>query len=127
MPNKAKFVSVISGCIRQEDLVGRLGGEEFAVVLVDTTASDAERIANRIRNATKQIVFPSPEGAFSISCSIGVSEPHSQDRDLSACLVRADEALYQAKEGGRDKVVVKCLAQPEIGENTTATIHRLTA
>ena len=102
----AKLVSVITKCVRQEDLVGRLGGEEFAVVLVDANASQAEIVGNRIRNTIKQFEFPGGSGPFSIACSIGVSEPTPYDEDIQDSLQRADEALYEAKKTGRDKVVV---------------------
>lgn len=103
----AKFVSVITDCVRQEDLVGRLGGEEFAVVLVEANAEQAENVANRIRNTIKQFSFPGASGPFSIACSIGVSEPTAKDHDILCSLSRADEALYIAKQTGRDRVIVK--------------------
>lgn len=102
----AKLVSVVTKCVRQEDLVGRLGGEEFAVVLIDANAEQANVVANRIRNTIKQFEFPGSTGPFSITCSIGVSEPTPYDEDIQCSLQRADEALYEAKKTGRDKVVV---------------------
>lgn len=101
----AKLVSVITNCVRQEDLVGRLGGEEFAIVLVEANASNANCVANRIRNAVKQVSFPSPNGPFSITCSIGISEPAACDEDITWSLQRSDEALYEAKETGRDRAI----------------------
>ena len=103
----AKFVSEISNCVRTEDLVGRLGGEEFAVVLVETDASKAEAVANRIRNTIKQFSFPSATKPFSITCSIGISAPVLEDKGIACSLNRADEALYVAKQTGRDRAVAK--------------------
>ncbi len=104
----AKLVSVITKSLRVEDLVGRLGGEEFAVVLVETDGANAEAVANRIRNEIKQVEFPGSTGPFSITISIGVSEPVPYDQDIACALNRADEALYIAKQTGRDRVVSKC-------------------
>lgn len=103
----AKFVSVITKCVRQEDLVGRLGGEEFAVVLIETNVSDAEIVAKRIGNTIKQFEFPGVTGPFSITCSIGISEPTIEDESIASSISRADEALYIAKQTGRDRTVIK--------------------
>lgn len=103
----AKLVSVVTKCLRVEDLVGRLGGEEFAVVLVETDGAQAEAVANRIRNEIKQVEFPGSTGPFSITISIGLSEPVPYDKNISSALNRADEALYMAKQTGRDRVIVK--------------------
>lgn len=99
-----KLVSVATDVLREEDLIGRLGGEEFAIVLVDADIQSAMSVANRIRLAIKQVDFPGELGLFNVSLSIGVSEPRSQDRHIEDALARADAALYQAKHNGRDRV-----------------------
>ena len=109
----AKLVSVITRCLRVEDLIGRLGGEEFAVVLVETNGAQAELVANRIRNEIKRVEFPGSTGPFSITISIGLSEPSLDDENISCSLNRADEALYVAKQSGRDRVVAKLYAEPD--------------
>lgn len=102
----AKLVSVSASVLRQEDLIGRLGGEEFAIVLVDADAAAASRVADRIRLAIKQIKFPSEAGPFNVSVSIGVSEPFYNEASINDALERSDAALYRAKRAGRDQVVV---------------------
>ena len=117
----AKFVSVITKCLRVEDLIGRLGGEEFAVVLVETEGAHAESVANRIRNEIKQVEFPGSTGPFSITVSIGLSEPVPYDQNIACALNRADEALYVAKQTGRDRVVTK------LGSDSSADIPMIPA
>jgi diguanylate cyclase (GGDEF)-like protein len=100
----AKMVSVAASVLRQEDLIGRLGGEEFAIVLVDADANAAMRAGERIRQAIKQVKFPSEAGPFNVSVSIGVSEPFYNEASIKDALERSDAALYKAKRNGRDQV-----------------------
>jgi two-component system cell cycle response regulator len=87
---------------RQSDIIGRLGGEEFALLTPETTAADAERIASRIREECGRVVIATPQGEVRCSCSIGVSALTQQDDDVEAVLRRADAALYEAKRSGRN-------------------------
>lgn len=107
-----KLVAVATETLREEDLVGRLGGEEFAIVLIDTDVQSAMNVANRIRLAIKQVDFLGESGPFNVSLSIGVSAPLSQDNHFKDALARADAALYQAKRNGRDRVEVAIENQP---------------
>ena len=100
----SKMVSIAASVLRQEDLIGRLGGEEFAIVLVDAKSDTAIRVAERIRHAIKQVKFPSETGPFNVTVSIGVSEPLLNENSISDALERADAALYKAKANGRDRV-----------------------
>jgi len=102
----AKMVSVAASVLRQEDLIGRLGGEEFAIVLVDSDAEAAAKVADRIRQAIKQVKFPGESGPFNVTVSIGVSEPFFAEPSINEVLERADAALYEAKRTGRDRVIV---------------------
>ncbi|MEM7637616.1 MAG: sensor domain-containing diguanylate cyclase [Pseudomonadota bacterium] len=102
----SKMVSVAASVLRQEDLIGRLGGEEFAIVLVDSDATAAVRVADRIRQAIKQVKFPSETGPFNVSVSIGVSEPFYNEASINDALERSDAALYRAKRNGRDRVEI---------------------
>ena len=102
----SKMVSVAASVLRQEDLIGRLGGEEFAIVLVDADVEAAKRAGERIRQAIKQVKFPSEAGPFNVSVSIGVSEPFYNEASITDALERADAALYHAKRNGRDRVEV---------------------
>lgn len=99
-----KLVAACSNVLRQEDLVGRLGGEEFGIVLVDTDAAGAVAVAERIRHALKQFTLPGDTGPFSVTVSIGVSKLEHSDGCITEALDRADNALYAAKHNGRDRV-----------------------
>lgn len=99
------LIKTVSGSIREEDLVGRLGGEEFAIVLLETGQEQAETIANRIREDVKALKFDSEEGRFNITISVGISETMDTDTDIVPALERSDKALYEAKRSGRDRVV----------------------
>ena len=100
------MVSVAASVLRQEDLIGRLGGEEFAIVLVDSGADAAAKVADRIRQAIKQVKFPGESGPFNVTVSIGVSEPFFTEPSINEVLERADGALYEAKRSGRDRVII---------------------
>lgn len=101
--------SVASCCrnvVRSVDAVGRLGGEEFTLVLVQTGKETGVEIAERIRAAVTY-VFVVP--GMRVSTSIGVAELGCGDDDFEALLARADAALYEAKDRGRNRV---CVAPP---------------
>ncbi|MCR9270600.1 MAG: sensor domain-containing diguanylate cyclase [Hyphomonadaceae bacterium] len=122
----AKLVSVATNVLRQEDLIGRLGGEEFAIVLVDSDAQAAAKVADRIRQTIKQVKFPSETGPFNVSVSIGVSEPFYNESSINDALERADAALYNAKRNGRDRVELAtenvALMDPPAGSQVAQTL-----
>jgi diguanylate cyclase (GGDEF)-like protein len=91
---------------RETDTVGRLGGEEFAVLLPETSARTATDIAERIRNAMQSLVLPTEAGPMRTTLSIGVAEILESDDSIDTILHRADEALYKAKNNGRNLVVM---------------------
>ena len=98
-------VAVIKKNIRGEDLLFRLGGEEFAVMLPETTKLAAFDTAKRIRIAISEIVIQTPIAPLCFTLSIGIAENTPVDDDIDVILKRADEALYQAKSSGRNKVI----------------------
>ena len=90
--------------VRDGDVVGRLGGEEFAVVLADKDQQSAMIVAERIRNAVAELKFTSAfEQEFQLTISIGVSVLDNRELDIEAMLAEADHALYQAKGQGRNQ------------------------
>ncbi|MFP4182078.1 MAG: PAS domain S-box protein [Thiohalospira sp.] len=86
--------------VRETDLVGRWGGEEFLLVLPETDVDAAARLAERVRNTVGEEVY---EGVGRISVSLGVAELAPAET-IEALVKRADDALYRAKERGRDRV-----------------------
>ena len=96
--------SRLKKCIRNSDSVGRFGGEEFLAVIPNCSGEELVRLAERIRQSIKkpmsykQILIP-------ISISVGVSVHFQQGTEVMESLRRADQALYVAKEMGRDRVV----------------------
>lgn len=101
-----RLVECITRTIRDEDLLGRIGGEEFAILLPETDLPRATILANRIRDSVSGLSFAGKEGAFGITISIGISEPGFADLDILPALERADAALYRAKQNGRNRVEV---------------------
>jgi len=97
--------------LRARDLLGRFGGEEFAVLLPRTTGAEAGRVAERLRGhiAGAPIAVGDARDEtilVSITVSVGVAELASSDQDLDELLAAADAALYQAKNAGRNRISV---------------------
>jgi two-component system chemotaxis family response regulator WspR len=100
------FGAVLQYVSRRSDLPGRLGGEEFAVLLPETDAVGAEELARRTTEACRTTPVDTPAGSISYSSSIGIAAARPQDERLDDVLRRADMALYDAKRQGRDRWVV---------------------
>ena len=90
---------------RATDIVGRYGGEEFALFLPETDATMATAVVERIRRALAATEIPGPSGGFHMTVSAGIAEC-TVTEGLEALLARADEALYAAKHAGRDRISV---------------------
>jgi diguanylate cyclase (GGDEF)-like protein len=88
---------------RETDIAGRLGGEEFAILLPETAAEDARIFAERLRGLILQKTAPLIPGAGPTSVSIGLSESGTA-QSVSEFFKQADTALYEAKRGGRNQV-----------------------
>jgi diguanylate cyclase (GGDEF)-like protein len=104
----SQSAAVIEGSLRESDVVARYGGEEFAVLLPETAAPDAAWVAEKLRLAFERHDFALPGGGASLrmTISVGVAGvPESGVRDDQALVARADEALYEAKRGGRNRCV----------------------
>ncbi len=101
----------LEGAVRGDDMIARFGGEEFAVVAPSTTLEAAAELAERLRERVARLTFPSETAIPSVTVSIGVTAWHGfgEPPEPAALIAEADRALYDAKEGGRDRVVV---AQP---------------
>lgn len=104
------FVDAVASCLRPTDILARYGGEEFCVLLPDTGAPVAVAVAERIRRALRERALPWRDTLISVTVSIGVAEWTTDVGSDLACLVAmADEALYRAKQSGRDRVVLSDL------------------
>ncbi|WP_236808783.1 GGDEF domain-containing protein [Amycolatopsis albispora] len=90
--------------VRAADVLGRFGGEEFAILLPGTNRFDAVTIAERIRRRVGQVLVPVPGGEIGITASIGVAAQPRDGHTLESLLAAADRALYVAKDAGRDRV-----------------------
>lgn len=92
-----------SGGARGTDFAGRLGGEEFAALIADTTEGSALVVAERLREEIANLRVATPRGDIRFSASIGHAIAQPGDR-LADVLARADRALYVSKESGRNRV-----------------------
>ncbi|MGN7619114.1 MAG: PleD family two-component system response regulator [Ehrlichia sp.] len=102
-----QFKKRVSDNIRITDLLARFGGEEFVIILPDTTVSTAEQVANRILTVIKERPFITSIGDIYKTVSIGVAEVQKSDIDnIKQLIDRADKCLYEAKNTGRNKVIV---------------------
>jgi diguanylate cyclase (GGDEF)-like protein len=92
--------------LRGTDLAGRIGGEEFLLVLPETDLDGALLLAERLRASIGDTPYSLPSGPLPVTCSLGVAERAPEDRDAGVLLGRADEALYTAKREGRNRTSV---------------------
>lgn len=98
----AEIARIVRDNIRRSDIFGRIGGEEFAVILPKTSSDGAILMAERIRKIVSEHLFVH---AVRVTISIGITQMEIEDTPESF-IMRADEALYEAKRGGRNRVVV---------------------
>lgn len=97
--------TTITSAVRHGDIVGRYGGEEFIVLLPTISQKNVIEIAEKIRKSIKNIVFKENKKTFSITISIGIAQ-YIKDMDMDTLIGNADSALYQAKNSGRDNIVL---------------------
>jgi diguanylate cyclase (GGDEF)-like protein len=100
-----RVAAILKASARKIDIVARYGGEEFALVLEGTDRAGARQLAERIRQEVEAQSFPSSKGAFGATLSIGVSSYPDDSREKPELIARADQALYSAKHGGRNRTV----------------------
>lgn len=101
------FVDVCRSVLREQDVLGRLSGEEFAVLLPENNLKSSHTAAERLNKACEEIRLKVAKKELSITDSIGVIECGVIPEDLEQALARADKVLYEAKEAGRNCVVVQ--------------------
>jgi diguanylate cyclase (GGDEF)-like protein len=98
--------AVLAEALRIEDLAARYGGEEFVVLLRDTTEALARRVGERMREAIGELRFPVGSETVRVTASVGLATSAEPGiRGAGALFERADQRLYAAKRGGRDRLV----------------------
>lgn len=101
------LAKLMQQALRRIDTLGRLGGEEFAVILPGANLSAATNFAERLRRKVAQSPALHEDKSIAIAVSVGVTEIRSADACADDVLMRADRALYRAKSGGRNRVAVE--------------------
>ncbi|MBR4169944.1 MAG: diguanylate cyclase [Lachnospiraceae bacterium] len=101
------FVAAIKGCTRASDSVIRWGGDEFVVILQNIPHRFQPEIGDKILDAIRAIEIPELNGERQITASMGFAYFNDSDNDYKETLARADEALYEAKESGRNNWKIK--------------------
>jgi diguanylate cyclase (GGDEF)-like protein len=99
------LVAILRAEIRQIDLLGRLGGEEFSVVLTDTHPAAAENVAERLRVRVAEAPITFGDRLIPMTISVGLASQLETDVSIEQVIARADDALYLAKDSGRNRVV----------------------
>lgn len=100
----AAIAKKISQSIRNVDFAARFGGDEFIIILAETTVEEAEKTAERIRAQVASIHCDTIDKDLHVTLSIGVIQSEADDTSLTILLSRVDSALYEAKRAGRDQV-----------------------
>ncbi|MPT26792.1 MAG: sensor domain-containing diguanylate cyclase [Achromobacter sp.] len=98
------FASMLRAQLREIDLVGRIGGEEFAVVLPDTSIESAHLFARDVQHRIADTPYLSDGLQVPLTVSIGISALHAKDDHAELALSRSDRALYYAKQRGRNRI-----------------------
>ena len=101
------LANILKDSVREIDIVGRLGGEEFGIILPDTNIINAEKAAERLRKNIEDSSIQFEEESISITVSIGVSSYTQKVYNMSDLLHEADIALYKAKDRGRNCVQIE--------------------
>ena len=99
------FSKEVTELLREGDIFSRWGGDEFCIILPETSGVNAMKVAEKIRFAVKNIHVKTDKSPIYFTVSLGVTEFKTEDKDAMIMIDRADKALYDAKAAGRDKTV----------------------
>lgn len=113
----SEIVAACRGELRGADPVGRLGGEEFAVLLPHTDRAGALDVAEKLRSAVKRQRFEFDSKPLRVTASFGVATLDLATKDIDTLLAHADSALYEAKAAGRDRCVGWRRPEPAVERN----------
>jgi diguanylate cyclase (GGDEF)-like protein len=112
------FVKALMSGLHGRDCLGRVGGEEFAVLLPETAETQVALVAERLREKVADILLDLPRGTLQLTVSIGGAALTDADTSIEALIARADKALYAAKRGGRNRVIMVGSPEYEALRNT---------
>ena len=101
-----RFAQLITGCLRQNDVLGRFGGEEFLVLLPQATGAQALAVAERIRKSWQETEIDCNGVMLQLTASLGIALRTKPETSLADLTQQADSALYQAKNEGRNRTMV---------------------
>ncbi|UCV23417.1 GGDEF domain-containing protein [Ferribacterium limneticum] len=107
------FANLVEDTLRQSDLVCRYGGEEFAFLFPEIGAAETEKLAERLRVRCAAMEVPLPDGR-SVKATVSIGLADASECPIEIALKRADEALYEAKRLGRNRVVVSGPPEPAV-------------
>lgn len=99
------FAGLILGCLRDQDIAGRIGGEEFLVILPETAIDGAFQLAVRIRKTVEEFVLRYQSAEIRTTISAGVCQHEKTIKDIKEFMDLADQAMYEAKRSEKNKVV----------------------
>lgn len=114
-----QVAQVALGQLRQSDVLGRFGGEEFVVLLPETVLADAAFLAERVRKAVSKASYPAHDD-LRCTISIGVAELSRSEQTIRMVFERADDAVFQAKANGRDRVEISTAATVQTQQSVAA-------
>ncbi|MGM0702599.1 MAG: PAS domain S-box protein [Pseudomonadota bacterium] len=115
-----RLVAVCTDKLRSQDLLGRLGGEEFAILLPETDLEGARAFAERLRKACESMTVAMNREALQVTVSLGMTQLEPEDTPESG-LERADKALYKAKRAGRNRSCVADGDEPDVNMGSERT------
>ncbi|MCB1617650.1 MAG: GGDEF domain-containing protein, partial [Pseudomonadales bacterium] len=102
-----QFVLLLNQQLRKSDLTGRIGGEEFAVLLRESTEAQAWSVAERVRTALQQMPIRHRDTIIEVTVSIGVAQSGADGESFAELFRTADQRLYQAKRSGRNRTLFR--------------------
>lgn len=100
------FANVIHSNIRANDLAARMGGEEFCIIMPDSSPKASAAVADRIRSEIEATIVQTENGPVRATVSAGIAIRSAEPETLHSLISRADTALYEAKESGRNRVQI---------------------
>ncbi|WP_328808879.1 sensor domain-containing diguanylate cyclase [Nonomuraea montanisoli] len=118
----AGVAATLRSQLREYDVVGRFGGEEFVVLLPGADVHEARQVAERLRNRISHMAVAADDAMITVTISVGVAIMSLHGDDLIELLAAADLALYRAKELGRDRICLPVIQPTHLADPQTAAI-----